>query len=180
MLEFKHPVINIFKPCIWITFLVSHLQVLIFELNQTFQIYHWIVPRFLLRLFDSLLNIRDHQFPFISTPMLTSVFIASLPRVKFHTPFLSKFSLSFTPSKFFLIHWNQSRTFHECSISYLIYSINILATNLDCEFPPCFLVTKLNISIKLSIIIHASNIGPLHVWHLVKQTLQFFYLTLLP
>ena len=56
------------------------------SLNQTFWIYRWVVPCFLLRLFDSLLKIRDHQCHLISAPILTSVFVTSPPRMKFDTP----------------------------------------------------------------------------------------------
>ena len=141
-----------------------------FELNQTFWIYRWIVPCFLLRLFDSLLNIIDHQSPVIFAPILTSVFVASSLRV------MSRFSHSFTHSKSFSIHWNQSSTFHECSINYLIYRIDILATTLCCKFLACSFVAKLNISIKLGIIIHAFNIWHLYIWHLMKQTFQIILL----
>ena len=41
------------------------------------------VPCFLLRLFDSLWNIKDHQSLLIFAPILNSIFVASPPIVKF-------------------------------------------------------------------------------------------------
>ena len=116
----------------------------------------------------SLLNTRDPQSPWFLAPFLTPTFALSPPRVKSDpAALLSRFSHWFIPFNFFLIQWDQSRTSHECSISYPICIIDILVNTMCSEFLAWSFVTKLNIGIKHSI--HASIIWQLFIWHLMNQ-----------
>ena len=100
----------------------------------------------------SLLNMRDPQSPWFPAP--------SPPRVKSGTAaLLSRFS-------------------QECSISYPIFSIDILANTMCREFLACFFVTNLNIGIKhlcfyYLTALYMTSYEP-------KLSLKLFYLILLP